>query len=129
MTRKGRVNWLYNFEWMARKIETDIRRERKKNVWRSRWGFRNSIQTWIEQLLEFYQDYEPRNILNLDELELFFEALPGKGLMDKEKTVKDGKKSKRLMLLCLLLLLTDGSFGFEPTVIWRSYCTKNEVFH
>ena len=44
-----------------------------------------TTQAWIEQLLELFQDNEPRNIINLDELGLFFKALPEKGLMEKEK--------------------------------------------
>ena len=78
-----------------------------------------TIQAWIEQLLELFQDNEPRNIINLDELGLFFKALPEKGLMEKEKKTKGGKKSKQRMTV-MFIVASDGSFVFEPTAIWRS---------
>ena len=78
-----------------------------------------TIQAWIEQLLELFQDNKPRNIINLDELGLFFKALPEKGLMEKEKKNKGGKKSKQRMTV-MFIVASDGSFVFEPTAIWRS---------
>ena len=78
-----------------------------------------TIQAWIERLPELCQDYEPRNILNLDELGLFFRALPEKGLAEKTKKSKSGKKSKQRMTV-LFIVASDGSFVFEPAVIWGS---------
>ena len=78
-----------------------------------------TIQAWIEQLPELCQDYEPRNILNLDELGLCFKALPEKGLAEKTKKSKGGKKSKQRMTVTFIVA-SDGSFVFGPTVIWRS---------
>ena len=77
-----------------------------------------TIQAWIERLPELCQDYEPRNILNLDELGLFFKALPEKGLAEKKKKSKGGKKSKQRMTV-MFIVASDCSFVFEPTVIWR----------
>ena len=57
-----------------------------------------TIQAWIERLPELCQDYEPRNILNLDEIGLFFKALSEKGLAEKTMKSKGGKKSKQRML-------------------------------
>ena len=62
-----------------------------------------TIQAWIEPLPELSQDYESRNILNLDELGLFFKALPEKGLAGKIKKSKGGKKSKQRMTVLLFL--------------------------
>ena len=81
----------------------------------------------MERLRELCQDYEPRNILNLDELGLFFKALPEKGLAEKTKKSKGGKKSKQRMTI-MFIVAFDGSFFFEPTVIWRSklpHCFKS----
>ena len=39
----------------------------------------------LNNLPELCQDQEPRNILNLDKLQLFFKALAEKGLMEKGK--------------------------------------------
>ena len=55
--------------------------------------YTTTLQAWIERLPELSQDYEPRNILNLDELGLFFKTLPEKGLAEKTKKSKDSKKS------------------------------------
>ena len=78
-----------------------------------------TLQAWTDQLPELFQDCEPQNILNLDELGLFFNALPEKGLMEKRKKTKGGKKSKQCMNV-MFIVAFDGSFVFEPTVIWRS---------
>ena len=77
-----------------------------------------TIEAWIERLSELYQGYEPQNILNLDKLGLFFKALPEKGLAEKKK-VKAEKKSKQQMA-AMLIVVADGSFLFEPIVIWQS---------
>ena len=77
-----------------------------------------TIQAWIEQLPELYKDYEPRNILHLDELGLFFKVLSENGLAEKTKKIKGGKKSKQLMTV-MFIVASDCSFVFEPTVIWR----------
>ena len=76
------------------------------------------VQAWIERLPELYQGYEPRNILNLEELGLFSKALPENSLMEKGKKIKGGKKSKQRMTV-MFIVDSDGSFVFEPTVIWR----------
>ena len=52
-----------------------------------------TIQSWIERLLELTSGYELRNIWNMDELGLFFKALPKKNLVGKSRRGKGGKKS------------------------------------
>ena len=76
-----------------------------------------TIQAWIERLPELCQKYEPRNILNLDELGLFFKVLPEKGLAEKTKKSESGKKLKQRMTV-MFIVASEGSFLFEPTVIW-----------
>ena len=51
---------------MARKVETDTRREGKKML---------CGDACIERLPELCQGYEPQNLLNLDELGLFIKTL------------------------------------------------------
>ena len=75
-----------------------------------------TIQVWIEWLPELCQDYEPQNISNFDELWLFFKALPEKGLAEKMKKSKVGKKLKQCMTF-MFIVASDGSFF---SVIWRS---------
>ena len=52
-----------------------------------------TIQSRIERLLELTSGYELRNISNMDELGLFFKALPEKNLVEKSTRCKGGKKS------------------------------------
>ena len=77
-----------------------------------------TIQAWIERLPELCQDYEPRNF-NLDKLGLFFKAWLEKGLAEETKKSKGGKKSKQRVTV-MFFVASNGSFVFEPTVIWRS---------
>ena len=77
------------------------------------------MQAWIERLPEICSAYEPKDILNLDELGLFFKALPEKGLAEKNKKIKGGKKCKQ-RLTAMFFVAADGSSVFEPVVIWRS---------
>ena len=94
-TRKRRVNWFT-----------------ASNGWREKWkhiyGVREkrlcrevnevsttTVMAWIEWLPELCQNYESQNILNLDELGLFFKIFPKKGLIEKRKKTKVGKKSKQ----------------------------------
>ena len=78
-----------------------------------------TIQAWIERLPELCQDYEPKNMLNLDELGQLFKALPEKGLAKRTKKSKGGKESKQRMTV-IFIVASNGFFVFEPTVIWRS---------
>ena len=55
----------------------------------------------------------------MDQLGLFFKALPRKVLIEKTKQRKDGQKLKQLMT-ALFTVATDGSFVFKSVVIWRS---------
>ena len=52
---------------------------------------RMTIQSWIERLPELTAEYELKDICNMDELGLFFKALPEKGLVQKSKNVKEVK--------------------------------------
>ena len=78
-----------------------------------------TVEAWIERLPELCQGYEPQNILNLDELGLFFKASPEKGLVEKNKKRKGGKKSKQRMT-AMFIVAADGSFVFDPIVIGRA---------
>lgn len=43
------------------------------------------VKVWIERPPETIQGYLPEDILNIDELELFFKELPQIGLVEKVK--------------------------------------------
>ena len=55
-----------------------------------------TIQSWIERLPELTSGYELRTIWNMDELGLFFKALPEKDLVEKSRC-KGGKKSRQFL--------------------------------
>ena len=78
-----------------------------------------AFEALIEQLPELCQGYEPQNIQNLDKLELFSMALPEIGLTEKKKENKGREKSIQRMTV-MFIVAGDGSFVFEPIVIWRS---------
>ena len=55
----------------------------------------------------------------MDESSCFFKALPAKGLAQKGKKAKDGKKSKRRNTMAFFVRADGGKVG-KPRVIWRS---------
>ena len=50
---------------------------------------------------------------------VFFETLPNKGLVDKKKSPRGGKQSKKRMTIAAFVA-GDGSKPFDPVAIWRS---------
>ena len=50
------------------------------------------LLAWIERLTKFYRPDDPKNILKLNELGLFFNPLPEKS--EKSKTNEGGRKVK-----------------------------------
>ena len=86
-----------------------------------------TIQSWIERLPELTSGCELRYIWNMDELSLFFKALPEKGLAEKSRRRKGDKKSKQ-RLTAAFFVAADNSEISEPVVIWKSKsprCFKN----
>ena len=55
----------------------------------------------------------------MDELGLFFKALPEKGLVEKSRRCKGGKKSKQLFTAAFFVA-ADYSKILELVVIWKS---------
>ena len=49
----------------------------------------------MERLPELAKGYSLEDVLNTDELGLFFETLPQKGLIEKGKKGRSGKQSKK----------------------------------
>ena len=67
-----------------------------------------TVKAWLERLPELIKDYSPENIINMDELGLFFKALPTKGLVEKGKKGRGGKQSKKRCTVALFVA-ADGS--------------------
>ena len=78
-----------------------------------------TIQSWIERLPELTSGCKLRNIWNMDELGLFFKALPEKGLAEKSRRRKGDKKSNQ-RLTAAFFAAADTSEISEPVVIWKS---------
>ena len=53
-----------------------------------------TVKSWIERIPELVRGYEREDIWNMGELGLFFKFLLDKGLMEKAKSKKGGKKAK-----------------------------------
>ena len=54
----------------------------------------------------------------MDELGLFFKLLPDKGLIEKAKSKKGGKKAK-IRLTVVFFVNADGQRVDEPVIIWK----------
>ena len=112
--------WLEKFKQTYRLRETRITGEADDVP-------RMTIQSWIERLPELTAEYELKDIWDMDELGLFFKALPEKGLVQKSKKCKGGKKSKQ-RFTAVFFVAADGSIVSQPIVIWKSTslrCFKN----
>ena len=59
----------------------------------------------MERLQELSTRYSPENIWNMNESGCFFKALPDKGLVERGKQAKGGKKSKLRFKIAFLLML------------------------
>ena len=54
-----------------------------------------TVESWKERLPEIVEGYKAEDIWNMDESGCFWKALPDKGLAQKGKSCKGGKKSKQ----------------------------------
>ena len=52
------------------------------------------MKSWIERIPELVRGYKLEDIWNMDQLRLFFQLLPDKGLIKKAKSKIGGKKAK-----------------------------------
>ena len=53
-----------------------------------------TVKSWIERIPELARGNKLEDIWNMDELGQFFKLLPDKGLIEKAKSEKSGKKAK-----------------------------------
>ena len=77
------------------------------------------MKSWIERIPELVRGYKLGDIWNIDELGLFFKLLPDKGLIEKAKSKKSGKKTK-VHLTVAFFVNADGQKVDEPVIIWKS---------
>ena len=85
------------------------------------------MKSWIERIPELGRGYKLEYIWNMDELGLFFKLLPNKGLIEKAKSKKGGKKAE-VCLTVAFFVNAAGQKVDEPAIIWKSkkpHCFKN----
>lgn len=114
MTGKRRINWLYSFKWMTRKVETYIRSERKKTVLRRRWGFHNDSSSLDWTITKVVSGLWATKHTKFTRAWIILQSLNRETFNGKRK-----KKTKDARTVTLIVA-SDGSFVFEPTLIWRS---------
>ena len=78
-----------------------------------------TITSWIERLEELNTGCSSENIWNMVKSGCFFKALPDKGLVEKGKQAKCGKKSKQRFTIAFFVNPGGGKVE-EPLVIWKS---------
>ncbi|GFV31767.1 tigger transposable element-derived protein 6 [Trichonephila clavipes] len=76
----------------------------------------NVCSKWQNSLSDLIKEYEPRNIFNTDETELFFNCLPEKTFTFKKEKCHGGKNSKERLTISLTVNM-DGSEKITPFVI------------
>lgn len=86
---------------------------------------KDTVESWKERLPELLEGKKAEDIWNLDETGCFWRALPDKGLCQKSKACKGGKKSKERITVALIV----NAAGEKETaiVIWKS--KKPRCFH
>ena len=78
-----------------------------------------TVHAWIERLPEITQGYALCDIWNMDELGLFFKALPEKGHAEKSISAKGGKKCKQRYTVAIFVA-ADGSKVTNSVLVGRS---------
>ena len=63
------------------------------------------MDSWLEHIPSIFKGYEARNIWNCDKTGCYWKALPDKGLAEKKKECKGGKKNRNYWLQFLFLLM------------------------
>ena len=78
-----------------------------------------TVTSWMERINELIESYSLENIWNMDESGCFFKALLDKGLIEKGKQTKSGKKSKQRLTVTFFVNAA-GERVDQPIVIWKS---------
>ena len=65
------------------------------------------------------EGYKLEDIWNIDETGCFFKALPERGLVEKGKKAKGGKKSKQRLTVAFFINAAGQKID-QPVVIWKS---------
>ena len=77
-----------------------------------------TVQSWKERLPVILAGYSPQDILNMDETEKFYRALPNKSLSEAAKQCRGGKQSKERITCAFFVNAAGGKE--KPIVIGKS---------
>ena len=80
---------------------------------------KTTIESWMELIKKICKGYDQRDIWIVKESGCFFRALSAKGLAQKGKKGKGGKKSKQRITVAFFVS-SDGEKVGKPIVICRS---------
>ncbi|CAF3500964.1 unnamed protein product [Rotaria sp. Silwood1] len=86
-----------------------------------------TVDGWKKRLVVMIDKYNPNDIYNADETELFFKALPNRSLVTAKDSCKGGKRSKERFTVLLCTNMT-GTDKLKPLMIGKSAnprCFKN----
>ena len=78
-----------------------------------------TITSWMERIVELTEGYKLEDFWNMDETGCFLKALPLKGLVEKSKKAKGGKKSKQRLTIAFFVNAAGQKID-QPVVIWKS---------
>ena len=82
-------------------------------------GSTEKVTSWMERINELIEGYSLENIWNMDESGCFFIVLSDKGLFEKGKQAKGGKKFKQLLTVAFFVKGA-GEKVEQPIFIWKS---------
>ena len=117
-TSEQRLSWFQHLRWLARLLENNLFRKRTLYCWRGRRRvYRNG----------HFLDRQDKRIdwkltgkhLEYGQIWLFFKALPNKGLVEKGKQAKGGKKSTQRLTVTFFVCAAGVKID-QPIVIWKS---------
>ena len=77
------------------------------------------VKAWLERVPNIAKDYEPCKQWNMDELGLFVATFLYKGLVEKNKSSRGGKQSKKRMTIAVFVA-ADSSKPCNPLAIWQN---------
>ena len=81
-----------------------------------------TITSWMGRIVELTEGYKLEDIWNMDEIGCFFKALPEKGLVEKGKKAKGGKKTKQRLTVAFFVNAAGQKID-QRVVIWKNKST------
>ena len=80
-----------------------------------------TVKAWMERFPEITQGYALKDIINMDELGLFFKTLPQRGLVQKGKKGRGGKQCKKRCTVALFVAADGSKVSFFNTFAYFAH--------